>query len=1089
MADFLIGACGVWKNGAGSTYVIFGDVPPVLVNNTASIFSGETLQLYSTNLAAYDRNHNNNTLIFISTNVTHGQFELINKPGIKLDNFTQQQILDQQIQFVHDGSSEAPAYNITVRSEGIAWTGPISANIAFNNLILESNQLIVNQGQTVILTLNNLKANNQGKIDQNLIFLINNLTHGQFEFTFNLRQPILSFQQQNITDGMVQFVHDNTTNAPSYRVSVSNGTLTTPAQSALIDFDASPILLNNSLIINQGQTVALTSDCLSAMHPGGDDRVLLFNISSVIHGKFSFTASLNNPIFSFYQQNITDQLIQFIHDNSTQAPSYSVSVSDGRITLKPSAASIDFDVSPVLEVNQLVINQGQTIILTDNNLRATQAGNVENNLEFIISAIQQGQFAWMTSPDQPITRFAQQNITDRQVQFTHNNSTTAPAYKVVVSDGRITTLPSDSQIDFDTTPLLVHNQLTIGEGQSVTFTGENLLATHNGVPESNLTFQVTNIQNGGFILLAEHSGLLTGDVSFKQQQVISGQVVFSSQNSAVPAYQVSVTDGRMATNPQPSNITFSWKPVLTRNQFLANRGQVTVLTTDNIAATRNGSLAKDLQFVVTGIVKHGRFELHSNPGNAIISFYQDDILQKFIQFAHDNSTEAPSYSLKVVDNQNDLSSDTQAGKTILIVNNYFPVNQGENLLIAESILNATGIQRQDDGSIMFLPITGTVQHGHFALTSSPDYPLTSFQQQQISTHKILFVPDNSAMAPSGYVTVSDGQTNGAQGTIACNIDFDVPPVLKKAYLKTSLGEQVKITDINLKATSQTSAANNLIFEISEISHGYFADNDDWQTPLNNFTQQRITDGNIIFITDQSDQGPQFKVSVWDGRLHCIGCPQQADVVFNTSNSSNSSLSDVLKNALIGAVASGVVGLLFFALKYKHSLSLQRNARPTIDGEEKETYPDTLLLPIAREIFSRIKITGCLGYIGKRDYNEYIGAVSTIVAALETKGVIQSDRWNSLPRPQKQRIVDAIAMHTKELVGNNRCCSTRTFTSFYRAEATSRMIRNKANEIADAVRATLSDCAEAKNSRSRSSVRLTSATSSLNESQMKIPLLS
>ena len=51
VADFLIGACGVWKNGAGSTYVVFGDVPPVLVNNTASIFSGETLQLYCTNLS------------------------------------------------------------------------------------------------------------------------------------------------------------------------------------------------------------------------------------------------------------------------------------------------------------------------------------------------------------------------------------------------------------------------------------------------------------------------------------------------------------------------------------------------------------------------------------------------------------------------------------------------------------------------------------------------------------------------------------------------------------------------------------------------------------------------------------------------------------------------------------------------------------------------------------------------------------------------------------------------------------------------------------------------------------------------------
>jgi hypothetical protein len=197
---------------------------------------------------------------------------------------------------------------------------------------------------------------------------------------------------------------------------------------------------------------------------------------------------------------------------------------------------------------------------------------------------------------------------------------------------------------------------------------------------------------------------------------------------------------------------------------------------------------------------------------------------------------------------------------------------------------------------------------------------------------------------------------------------------------------------------------------------------------------------------------------------------------------------VLKNAIIGAVASGVVGLLFFALKYKHSLGLQRNARPTIDGEEQETYSDALLLPIAREIFSRIKITGCLGYIGKRDYNEYIGAVSTIVAALETKGVIQPDNWNSLPRPQKQKIIDAIAMHTKELVGNNRCCSARTFTSFYKAETTPGMIRNKADEIADAVQETLSNHTEAKSSRSRSSVRLTKASSGL-QSQLQTPLLS
>ena len=86
------------------------------------------------------------------------------------------------------------------------------------------------------------------------------------------------------------------------------------------------------------------------------------------------------------------------------------------------------------------------------------------------------------------------------------------------------------------------------------------------------------------------------------------------------------------------------------------------------------------------------------------------------------------------------------------------------------------------------------------------------------------MPDHTSTAPSGYLTVSDGQTNGAQGVIACGIDFDMPPVLQNAYLKTSPGERVKITDLNLKASSTTTLVNSLVFEISDLSHGYFADN-------------------------------------------------------------------------------------------------------------------------------------------------------------------------------------------------------------------------------------------------------------------------
>ncbi len=999
VADIIIGA-PYYNKSNGRSYVIFGDIPPTLVNNSLHALSSGKVTLSSSDLAAYDRNHNNGSLQFFPSGIIHGQFESIDNPGVSISNFTQQQIQTATVQFVHDGSSEAPAYNITVKTPGLAWSGPYPANITFSSFLIENNQLMINQGQIIILTANNLKASYADNIDGSLTFIISNIGHGRFEFSFAPGQPILIFQQKNITDGIVYFIHDNSIDAPYYQVAVSNGIVTSFPQTAFIDFDTIPILLNNTLIINQGQSVLLTPEVLSAIHPGGNDSLLRFNISNVQHGQFSLISTPTKSIFDFYQQNITDQMIQFSHDNSTQTPEYWVSVSDGRIILSPVAAKIDFDISPILETNRITIIQGETVVLTTDNLWATHWGNGDGDLNFVISDCQYGQFQWIISPNTSITFFQQQNITDRLIQFVHDNSVFAPAYKVVVSDGRLSTMPSWNLADFDIPPILVNNQLTISQDQTITLSTDNLLSTQNGTARPDLIFMISNVQNGGFLVLAVNE-TLTGNVSFIQQQVSNQQVRFYQQGSGAPGYQVSVNDGRITLLPTSANVTFYVKPVLTQNQFLVSTGQSVLLTSANLAATHAGEVAEDLQFLVSS-VSHGQFEKRSNSGVDVLSFYQKDVMQQSIQFVADNSTQIPDCRLKVWDSSTDLASDIQETGIILVVNNHFRINQGDTVPLTEEVLKATG-NRGDDGDILFTPILGTVQHGQFELLSNPDYPLMNFQQKQITVNEIVFVSENTTSAPSAYLTISD-QAGSIQGTVTCQIDFDAAPVLQNAYLSTHSGYRDKITDVNLKAVSSTFPVNELIFEISENSHIYFAKNDQQKVELTNFSQQQITNGEIIFVTDDTGLTPQFKVSVSDGRMHCWACPQPADVVFDDSTPSNSSLSETLKNAVIGAAVSGVIGLLFFALRYRHSLSLQRNARPIIDGEEQDTYPDTLLLPIAREIFSRIKITGCLGYIGKRQYNEYVGAVSVVVAALETQGIIKPDSWSTLSRPKNRRLL-------------------------------------------------------------------------------------
>ena len=115
------------------------------------------------------------------------------------------------------------------------------------------NQLTLDEAETVTLTLNNLQANDFDSDNNNLTFLISNLQHGHFEINGT---PQTSFTQAQIIAGLVKFVHDGSENEPSYEVRIQDGSNTTPAQAASIEFNAlndAPTLssVNATLALNE----------------------------------------------------------------------------------------------------------------------------------------------------------------------------------------------------------------------------------------------------------------------------------------------------------------------------------------------------------------------------------------------------------------------------------------------------------------------------------------------------------------------------------------------------------------------------------------------------------------------------------------------------------------------------------------------------------------------------------------------------------------------------------------------------------------------------------------------------------------------
>ncbi|MFK8030204.1 MAG: LamG-like jellyroll fold domain-containing protein, partial [Gammaproteobacteria bacterium] len=311
---------------------------PILGNNSLTISEGGTVVLDSSDLSATDAEAEAGALIFTVSGVTNGQFEFVSDAGVVITSFTQAQLTSGDVRFVHNGGEAAPSYNVTV-SDGTLTDGPEAATITFTNVneapVLVNNTLTIDEDETVVLDSSDLSATDVDNDDSLLTFTVSGVTNGQFELVSNAGVAITTFTQAQITVGDVQFVHDGTENAPAYSVAVSDGLLSDGPEAATITFNGqndAPVLGNNSLTIDEGETVVLDGSDLSATDVDNDDSLLSFTVSGVTNGQFELVSNAGVAITSFTQAQITAGDVQFVHNGGETAPAYSVTVSDGSLS-------------------------------------------------------------------------------------------------------------------------------------------------------------------------------------------------------------------------------------------------------------------------------------------------------------------------------------------------------------------------------------------------------------------------------------------------------------------------------------------------------------------------------------------------------------------------------------------------------------------------------------------------------------------------------------------------------------------------------------------------------------------------------------
>jgi hypothetical protein len=199
----------------------------------------------------------------------------------------------------------------------------------------QTNSIKIEQGKMITLTSDNLKAT----ISNNspLTFYIIETDHCVF-CKATTHKGLTQFTPADILAEQVQFIHDGSAFAPSYSITASNGTLTTPEHKSAIIFTPTPtptttlpMLTKNRLRLNADDETLITPEQLLATLDGlTPSPGLIFNVRNVTGGHFAYKFDdLDTAIDHFYQGDMIWGIILFLPDGTGRTPSAQIQVSDG----------------------------------------------------------------------------------------------------------------------------------------------------------------------------------------------------------------------------------------------------------------------------------------------------------------------------------------------------------------------------------------------------------------------------------------------------------------------------------------------------------------------------------------------------------------------------------------------------------------------------------------------------------------------------------------------------------------------------------------------------------------------------------------
>ncbi|XP_054277996.1 chondroitin sulfate proteoglycan 4 [Macrosteles quadrilineatus] len=617
---------------------LVNDQVPLVINNTVlRLWRGGSQTITSAHLGAEDRDSPPENITFAILSATAGHIALAASPHSPIDKFTQAQINNLQLVFVHSGEAVNGEVDLAI-SDGANSVGPIIFKTRSEEVTLH---LLVNKPLNVfpllrrVVTAEHLHAECSDPSRQVMFRVRSQPTLGQLVLEPD-KSPVLNFTQSDVTEGRVSYQH----------TTPQNQVFTEHATNDSFTFDvvathATP-LLNQDFQVDisvwsGGLDEFLDTTYSLEVEEGGHSSI---NINTTLMMKFlsqhvgtpTITAKLwvppshgavcyhgncgdNRTTFSNWELN--NGWVEYHHDHSDtlqDSVSLSLYLEPGDVLL--CNITVPVRVRPVNDQPFQLITQaphvkcvqGQRRTVTKLDLLTEDDDTPPTEIVYeIVSGPSHGVIA--VGGNTTVGRFTQADIDSGRVVFEHSGPLQPASFYFRVSDGQFN--PAYTVFNIAIIPVTLNvsvvTPVLLQQGSSVAVITSNVFLINTNGREDSVVYNVTKSPYHGVIYVDD---IATN--RFKQSDLNTRRVMYMQTDMTTHSdtFELAATfpleDAPVVTG---LNVNMSVEPLIKLGKFFATAGNRTKLTTEALDASPLAKLTNsDPTFKVLKKPRFGRLK-------------------------------------------------------------------------------------------------------------------------------------------------------------------------------------------------------------------------------------------------------------------------------------------------------------------------------------------------------------------------------------------------------------------------------------------------------------------------------------------------